>query len=55
MATIKLTYQEFKTKRINFLNNQPNYMQGLEENFEESTQNMYNNFYLKGRISKWAK
>jgi len=55
MTTSTLTYQEFKTKRTNFLNTQPNYMQGLEDSFEESTQNMYNNYYLKGKIVKWAK
>jgi hypothetical protein len=50
-----LTYTEFKTKRINFLNNQPSYMQSLEVSFEESTEDMYNNYYLKGRVAKWAK
>jgi len=50
-----LTYTEFKAKRTNFLNTQPDYLQGLEGDFETSTQNMYNNYYLKGRIAKWAK
>lgn len=50
-----LSYQEFKTKRIEFLNTQPNYLQNLENDFETSTKNMYDNYYLKGRIVKWAK
>ena len=50
-----LNYQEFKTKRIEFSNNQPSFLQGLESDFEISTKNMYNNYYLKGKAPKWAK
>lgn len=50
-----LNYTEFKNRRKEFLATQPEYMDGLELDFESSTRNMYNNFYLKGRIAKWAK
>lgn len=53
--TTQLTYSEFKTRRINFEKSQPTYLQGLEDNFEEMTKHIYNNYYLKGRVPSYAK
>ena len=53
--TTQLTYSEFKAKRIEFQNARPLYTQGLEDNFEQMTKNIYNNYYLKGRVPSYAK
>ena len=53
--TTKLTYNEFKTLRANFQSTRPTYTKGLESDFETMTRNIYNNYYLKGRIPQWAK
>ena len=53
--TTQLTYSEFKKRRTNFEKSQPNYMQSSESSFEEMTKNIYNNYYLKGRIPSYAK
>jgi hypothetical protein len=52
--TTKLTYSEFKAKRINFNNSQPTYLKGIESNFEESTKLSYK-MYIKGMVPKFAK
>lgn len=39
---------------MNFNSNQPSYLQ-VESDFEGMTKNIYENYYLKGKVPQYAK
>ena len=49
MENTKLTYEEFRTKRLEWDKKQPSYMQKAESDFENMTKHIYETYYLKGR------
>ena len=50
----QLTYNEFRTARINFNNSQDYYLQNIENDFEGVTKFAYK-MYLTGKIPTYAK
>ncbi len=54
MKNTNLTLNEFKTKRINFINSQPIHLQSVEEDFDGVTKFAYK-MYLTGKVPVYAK
>ena len=46
-----MTFEDFRTERLEWSKTRPSYEQGLESDFESMTKFIYEKFYLTGKMN----